>query len=115
MSVDIRAERNGDRVRLVPAGSFDLAHAATVAQAVERVQPQLVGCRSADVDLADLGRFDGAGAVLLARFLDRLDSEGCRPRVLEAGQPEAARLIALYRERRARVGGPPRRPGCRGG
>ena len=100
MSVDIRAERNGDRVRLVPAGSFDLAHAATVAQAVERVQPQLVGCRSADVDLADLGRFDGAGAVLLARFLDRLDSEGCRPRVLEGGQPDAARLIALYRERR---------------
>jgi phospholipid/cholesterol/gamma-HCH transport system permease protein len=100
MGVDIRAERNGDRVRLVPAGSFDLAHAATVAQAVERVQPQLVGCRSADVDLADLGRFDGAGAVLLARFLDRLDSEGCRPRVLEGGQPDAARLIALYRERR---------------
>jgi phospholipid/cholesterol/gamma-HCH transport system permease protein len=100
MSVDIRVERDGDRRRVVPAGPFDLAHATTVAQAVESVQPRLAGCLSVDVYLADLDRIDGAGAVLLARLLDRLDAGGCRTRVVEDGNPEAARLIALYRQRR---------------
>ena len=66
MSVTVRVDREGDRARLAPRGPFDLAHAATVARAVEHIPPGLEGCRSIDVDLAHLDRIDGAGAVLLA-------------------------------------------------
>src|SRR5688572_7918173 len=101
MSIAVGAEREGDRARLVPVGAFDVAHAPAVAQAVAQVSPDLEGCRSIDVDLTHLDRLDGAGAVLLARFLDRLDSEGDRTRIVANGNPEAARLITLYRQKRA--------------
>jgi hypothetical protein len=39
---------------------------------VENAEALLAGCGSVDVDLAQLERIDGAGSVLLARFLDRL-------------------------------------------
>ena len=60
----------------MPSGPFDLAHAAAVARAVEHAAGGLEGCRSIDVELAHLDRIDGAGAVLLARLLDRLDASG---------------------------------------
>ena len=101
MSVAVRADREGDHASLVPTGPFDLAHATAVAREVENAEARLSGCRSVDVDLAELDRIDGAGAVLLARLLDRLDADGCRASVVEGHNPEAARLIALYRERRA--------------
>jgi phospholipid/cholesterol/gamma-HCH transport system permease protein len=101
MGVAVRADREGDRGRVVPTGPFDLAHATAVARAVENAQPGLEGCRAIEVDLAHLDRIDGTGAVLLARLLDRLDANGERTRVVTDGNPEAARLIALYRERRA--------------
>ena len=82
-SVDIRADAEGDHARLVPAGPFDLRHATAVARAVEHMPPSLEGCRSVDVDLTHLDRIDGAGAVLLARLLDRLDAGGHRTRVVE--------------------------------
>lgn len=110
MSVAVRADREGDRARLLLTGSFDLAHATAVARAVESPQPDLEGCRSIEVDLARLDRIDGTGAVLLARLLDRLDAEGRRTRVLEENNPEAARLISLYRERRAERPVPPPHP-----
>jgi phospholipid/cholesterol/gamma-HCH transport system permease protein len=97
VSVAVRVDREGERGRLVPSGPFDLAHAATVAGAVDRASADLEGCRSIDVELADLDRIDGAGAVLLARLLDRLDASGQSTRVVEATNVEAARLIALYR------------------
>ncbi len=101
MSIAVRAEREGDRARIVPVGAFDLAHAPAVATAVAHVPPDLEGCRSIDVDLTHLDRIDGAGAVLLARFLDRLDADGDRTRMVEDRNPEAARLITLYRQKRA--------------
>ena len=107
MSIAVRAEREGDRARLVPVGAFDVAHAPAVARAVAHVQPDLEGCRSIDVDLTHLDRIDGAGAVLLARLLDRLDADGGRTRMLKDCNPEAARLIALYRQKRAEL--PPAR------
>src|SRR5678815_4780618 len=100
MSIAVRAERQGDRARLVPEGAFDVAHAPAVAQAVAHVHPDLEGCRSIDVDLTHLHRIDGAGAVLLARLLDRLDADGARTRMVESRNPEAARLITLYRQKR---------------
>jgi phospholipid/cholesterol/gamma-HCH transport system permease protein len=68
---------------------------------MQGTETRLSGCVSVDVDLAQLDRIDGAGAVLLARFLDRLDADGRHTCVVEGHNPEAARLIALYRERRA--------------
>jgi phospholipid/cholesterol/gamma-HCH transport system permease protein len=111
VSVAVRVDREGDRGRLVPSGPFDLAHAATVAGAVERAPADLEGCRSIDVELANLDRIDGSGAVLLARLLDRLDANGQSTRVVEATNPEAARLIALYRGGQEHHPAPPgRRP-----
>jgi phospholipid/cholesterol/gamma-HCH transport system permease protein len=100
MSVAVRADREGDHASLVPTGPFDLAHATAVATAVESAEGHLGGCRSVAVDLTQLDRIDGAGAVLLARLLDRLDADGRCANVVEGHNPEAARLIALYRERR---------------
>jgi phospholipid/cholesterol/gamma-HCH transport system permease protein len=99
MSVELRADLEGEHARLVPIGPFDLAHAVGVARALEHAERRLDGCRSVDMDLAELERIDGAGAVLLARLLDRLEGEGRRSRVVEGRGPEAARLIALYRGR----------------
>ena len=107
MSVAIRADREGDHARLVATGPFDLAHATMAARAVENAEALLAGCGSVDVDLAQLERIDGAGAVLLARLLDRLDAGGRHARVIDDPNREAARLIASYRERRA---GLPERP-----
>jgi len=59
----------------------------------------LDAARPIDVDLASIERIDGAGAMLLARLVDRLDASGHPTRVLEASNPEAAQLIALYRAR----------------
>jgi phospholipid/cholesterol/gamma-HCH transport system permease protein len=101
MSVAVRVHREGNHVSLVPTGPFDLAHTTAVAQTVEGIEACLSGCVSVAVDLAQLDRIDGAGAVLLARFLDRLDAAGRHTCVVEGHRPEAARLIALYRERRA--------------
>jgi len=47
--------------------------------------------------LGDLDEIDGAGAVLLARLFDRLDASGRRTQIVDSTNPEAARLIALYR------------------
>ena len=99
MSVGIRTDREGDRARIVPTGPFDLAHATTAARAVENAEALLAGCDSVDVDLAQLDRIDGAGAVLLARLLDRLDADGHHASLIEGSNGEAARLIAGYRER----------------
>ena len=107
MSVAIRADREGNHARLVASGPFDLANATMAARAVENAEALLAGCGSVDVDLAQLERIDGAGAVLLARLLDRLDAGGRHARVIEGPNREAARLIASYRERRA---GLPERP-----
>ena len=96
MSVAIRADRKGDHARIVPTGPFGLAHATTAARAVENAEALLAGCSSVDVDLAQLDRIDGAGAVLLARLLDRLDADGHHASVIEGPNGEAARLIARY-------------------
>jgi phospholipid/cholesterol/gamma-HCH transport system permease protein len=78
----------------IPTGPFDLAHATTAARAVDDAAALLAGCGSVDVDLAQLDRIDGAGAVLLARLLDRLDADGRHATVIEGSNREAARLIA---------------------
>jgi phospholipid/cholesterol/gamma-HCH transport system permease protein len=96
-SVDIRADARGDHARLVPAGPFDLPHAAAVARAVNDMPPRLQAYKSIDVDLGHLDEIDGAGAVLLARLFDRLDASGRRTQIVDSTNPEAARLIALYR------------------
>jgi phospholipid/cholesterol/gamma-HCH transport system permease protein len=100
MNVTVQAQREGDRATLVLTGPFDLAHAIAGARALENAEENLRGCSSVDVDLTQLDRIDGAGAVLLARLLDRLNAGGRRANVVEGHNPEAARLIALYRERR---------------
>jgi len=101
MSVAVRIEREGDHASVVLTGSFDLAHTTAVAEAVQGAEARLNGCCSVDIDVTQLDRIDGAGAVLMARLLDRLDADGPRACVVEGQNPEAARLISLYRERRA--------------
>jgi phospholipid/cholesterol/gamma-HCH transport system permease protein len=83
-----------------------------VEREVENAEAHLAGCASVDVDLAQLNRIDGAGAVLLARLCDRLDAEGLHARIIEGPNREAARLIARYRERRGEL--PPHRTSVMG-
>jgi phospholipid/cholesterol/gamma-HCH transport system permease protein len=107
--VDVRADRDGDRARLVPSGRFVLEHAAAAAKGIAGVEPALSGCRIVDVDLSGVTSLDGAGAVQLARFLDRLEAAGLRTQLAPDSNPEAERLIALYRERRSGAPPPSRR------
>ena len=87
MGVAVRVDREGDHANLLPAGPFDLAHTTAVARAVEGTVARLSGCVSVDIDLAQLDRIDGAGAVLLARFLDQLDAGGHQASVVEGRRP----------------------------
>ena len=91
---------DGEHARLAPTGSFELAHAADIARAVDRVEHDLDGRRDVVLDLSSLERIDGSGAVLLAGLIDRLEARGLSTRCIEAHNPHAARLIALYRGRR---------------
>ena len=93
MSVSVHAQGEGGRGRVTPAGAFDLAHAPAVARALNEAEPRLEGCRTVDVDLGQIGRLDGTGAALIARFLDQLAASGRAPRLAEDNNPEAARRL----------------------
>lgn len=62
-----------------------------MARALEIAEGCLSGCCSGDIDLAQLDRSDGDGAVLLARPLDRLEEDGRRAGVVACGQGLLAR------------------------
>ena len=110
MGVAVRTDREGDRASIVLTGPFDLAHAPAVAEGVESAEACLGGCRSVDVDLSQLDHIDGAGAVLLARLLDRLDADKCGTRIVGSqstiwksfttsscrNTPETAQWVLLY-------------------
>ena len=87
MSVAIRAEADGERTRLVPAGTFDLAHAGAVVRAVEQAERDLIASGDVDLHLSALERIDGSGAVLLARLMNRLEARGLRTRLIEDETP----------------------------
>jgi phospholipid/cholesterol/gamma-HCH transport system permease protein len=114
MSVVVRADREGDRGRLIPTGHFDLAHATTAARAIASAESTLDGCHAVEIDLSEVSDMDGAGAVQLARLIDRLEVPRSGPRVLVSilgeRHPEALRLIDLYRERRTGAPAAARRP-----
>jgi len=112
MNTAITTERHGAHASLAAAGFFDLAHAAAAHQAVEDAASRLRGCEQVDIDLTQLVRIDGTGAVLLARLLDRLDDDGLQARLAEGRNPEAVRLIALYRSRNTKA--PVRSAGAEG-
>jgi phospholipid/cholesterol/gamma-HCH transport system permease protein len=97
-------------MRLTPAGPFDLAHATIAAQEIATAETALNGCRAVELDLSDVGRIDGTGAVLLARLLDRVVAAGRTIHVVEGRNREAANLITLYRERRSDAPPRARRP-----
>ena len=78
MSVAIRVVAVGGRTRLVPAGTFDLAHASAVVRAVEQAERDLIASGDVDLHLSALERIDGSGGVLLARLIDRLETRGLR-------------------------------------
>ena len=60
-----------------------LGDAIEAVHALDYAEARLGGCVSVDVDLAQLDRLDGAGAVVLARLIDRLDAEGRHARIIE--------------------------------
>ena len=99
--IEIRTRREGDTVCVSPVGRFDLARAATVAGAIAKTESTLEGCRALELDLASVHGIDGAGAVLIARLLDRQEAAGRTIHVDGERHAGAARLIALYRERRS--------------
>ena len=100
MGVVVHADREGDSARLILTGPIDLPHAVTTAQEIANIETSLAGCSAVELDLAGVDDIDGAGAVQLARLLDRVEARGPSTHVLADGNPKAARLIALYRQRR---------------
>jgi len=100
MGVVVHADREGDSARLILTGPIDLPHAVTTAQEIANMEASLAGCSAVELDLAGVDDIDGAGAVQLARLLDRVEARGPSTHVLAEGNPKAARLIALYRQRR---------------
>ena len=86
--VAVSAEADAKGARLVPAGSFDLAHASAVVRAVEQAERDLSASGDVDLHLSSLERIDGSGALLLARLIDRLEARGHRtlffPRIRRA-------------------------------
>jgi phospholipid/cholesterol/gamma-HCH transport system permease protein len=108
MEVVVHADREGDSARLILSGHFDLPHAVTTAREIATIEASLAGCRAVALDLAGVEDIDGAGAVQLARLLDRVEARGLGTRVLDEDNPKAARLIALYRQRRTAT--PPVKP-----
>ena len=100
MNVNARVDRELDHATIVLSGPFDLGHSSEVVRAVKSAEADLDGCHSADVSLVQVNRIDGTGAVLLARLLDRLAAKGCRTAVTGRDNPEAARVLALYRRHR---------------
>jgi len=101
VSVSIKAEADGERTRLIPAGTFDLAHASAVMRAVEQAERAPIASVEVDLHLSALEHIDGSGAVLLAQLIDRLEARGLRTHIIEDDNSHAFRLITLYRERRA--------------
>jgi len=97
--VVVQADREGNSARLMLAGQFDLDHAVTTARELASIEASLDGCRVVELDLTGVDDIDGAGAVQLARLLDRVEARGPRTHVLDEDNPKAARLIALYRRR----------------
>lgn len=100
MNLAVRVDRKGGYASLAPSGAFDLVNATAAARAVVGADECLAGCSEVEVDLAEVCRIDGAGAVLLARFLDRLDAAGHHAYIIQESNRDAAHLISLYRERR---------------
>jgi phospholipid/cholesterol/gamma-HCH transport system permease protein len=93
-------DRQLDHATIVVSGLFDLAHATEVAKAIQSAEAHLDGCHLADINVAQINRIDGSGAVMLARLLDRLSAKGCRTDVAADGNPETAQVLALYRQHR---------------
>jgi phospholipid/cholesterol/gamma-HCH transport system permease protein len=104
MNVDVRVDRKLDHAIIVLSGPFDLAHSTEVMRAVQRAEAHLEGCHLAELGLTQVNRIDGTGAVLLARLLEHLATNGCRTEVIAGGNPEAARLLSLYH--RHKIGQP---------
>jgi phospholipid/cholesterol/gamma-HCH transport system permease protein len=111
VNAGVQVDRELEHATISLFGSFDLAHSMEVVNAVQRAEARLSGCHSADVSLAQIKRMDGTGAVLLARLLDRLAANGCTTDVTGDDNPEAARLLALYRRHRIDQPSPPPRTG----
>ena len=102
-TVEVIAEHDGDRARVAAAGSFILRHATATASAIASAEAAIAGCRSVEVDLANVSALDGSGAVQLAGFLNRLEAAGPRTHVVPTRSPESERLLALYRGQPARA------------
>ena len=100
MEVLVQADREGDSARLILGGQFDLDHAVTTAREIASIEASLASSRVVELDLAGVLDIDGAGAVQLAQLLDRVEAMGPSTHVLDEDNPRAARLIALYRQRR---------------
>jgi phospholipid/cholesterol/gamma-HCH transport system permease protein len=96
----IGVQQEDRHAQVKPEGRLDLDSLASRAPELEAASRELGESTSIDLDLSGLEAIDGAGAVMLARWIDVHEEAGRTVRVLEVTNPQAARLIALYRERR---------------
>jgi phospholipid/cholesterol/gamma-HCH transport system permease protein len=107
----VRADRQGERVRLIPTGRFDLDHIAANVQAIANAETAIDGCSTVELDLGEVDRIDGTGAFVLMRFLNRLEEAGRSIHIVQERNPKAVRLIALYRQSQTAPPTAPRRGG----
>jgi phospholipid/cholesterol/gamma-HCH transport system permease protein len=99
------SERSGDAVRLKLSGHWTLDACAGIEQGAEALTAAARGSDRALLDLGDVQRLDTAGAWLLDRTRQELDSGGIKAE-FEAIRPE---FVILLKEARYRTFDPPGR------
>ncbi len=101
------SERSGDAVRLKLAGHWTLDACAGIENGAEALAQEAQGSSRAILDLSDVQRLDTAGAWLIDRTRQELDSKGV-PAQFESIRPEFGILL---KEAHYRAFDPPKRRG----
>jgi phospholipid/cholesterol/gamma-HCH transport system permease protein len=100
-------ERSGDSLRLKLAGHWTLDACAGIEQGAEALAAEARGAGKAILDLAGVQRLDTAGAWLLDRTRQELDSEGVKAQ-FESVRPDFGILLKEARYRTFEAPGPRR-------
>ena len=112
--VVVRTQREGETVRLTPAGPFDLAHATTAAREIANAEKALNGCRAIEmttrVDFVRRRESSDDAAMCCKRFWRRRDRAAQSRQELSCDRREKISAAEANSVRAGSVISPPMRP-----